>query len=201
MSSSQFLSQPSCDLDIYLPSELDSEESLSYQSPEMLIRLFQINTPSSAHRAETHLFDPLTDDMQALSVLTDEDYSSMSEEDFNTTNVTCYPWEQSTVVPHIPSELQSNCSFPLLSTPNSPSYSNKIDVRRFNFIDEATGRERRPFLYEFIRSLLDHDEFSHIASYVDRKHGVFKLHKPKEIAQLWKQVKGRNSDNSKLTIF
>ena len=215
MSSPQFVSQLTCDLDIYLPSELDSEESLSYQSPEMLIRLFQINTPSSAHRTETHLFDPLTDDMQALSVLTDEDYASMNEEDFNTMDVTGYPWEQSTVVPHIPSELQVNSNFPLspsasdmykyqqssLSPSNSPSYSNKIDVRRFNFIDEATGRERRPFLYEFIRLLLDHDEFSHIASYVDRKQGVFKLHKPKEIAQLWKQVKGRNSDNSKFTIF
>jgi hypothetical protein len=210
MCSSTFISQPSWDLDMYLPSELDCEDAASYQSPEMLLRLFNIDTPSSAHRAGSQLFDPLSNDLEALSVLTDEDFASIDNTIYGMNNAIDYPWKQSTVVPHVSSELNSSFNFSLspssndtcarqqgnLSPPSSPSCV--INTKKFYVIEEATGRERRPFLYEFIRLVLENDEYSHIASYVDRKQGIFKLHKPKEIAQFWKQVKGRNSDNSKL---
>ncbi|CAF4932534.1 unnamed protein product, partial [Rotaria magnacalcarata] len=62
--------------------------------------------------------------------------------------------------------------------------------------DVLTGRLRRPLLHEFIRLLVEYDEYSDVAEYLDRERGIFKLHKPDEVAELWKCVKGRNSDNN-----
>ena len=91
--------------------------------------------------------------------------------------------------------------------PSSEVQVVNVECHRENFsnswlvYDEKHGRERRPFLHEFIRMLLDNDEYSHIAAYIDRKHGIFKLFSSKEVAQLWKRVKGRNSSSSKSILM
>jgi hypothetical protein len=63
---------------------------------------------------------------------------------------------------------------------------------------EIDGKKRRPFLHEFLRQLLDNKNYCHVVEYVDRKKGVFKFCERNEAAKLWQQVKGRNSDSSKL---
>ncbi|CAF1665735.1 unnamed protein product [Rotaria magnacalcarata] len=50
--------------------------------------------------------------------------------------------------------------------------------------------------YPEILNVLQYDEYSDVAEYLDRERGIFKLHKPDEVAELWKCVKGRNSDNN-----
>jgi hypothetical protein len=209
MCNSQFVSQPSWDLDIYLPSELDFEETLFYQSPEMLIHSINFDMPPLAHRIESNLFDPITDDVEASLALTDDELSLIN---IDISDITNYFYEQSTVVPHIPNlsnQSKMNINSPLspspsvksnISQPNSPVYSNQFNIKKFLVFDELTGRERRPLLHEFIRLILENDQYLHIAEYTDRKQGIFKLHKPKDIAELWKHVKGRNSDNSKLNL-
>lgn len=79
----------------------------------------------------------------------------------------------------------------------SSSADDDEDLKQWVIYDPTTARERRPLLYEFIRMLLDKDEYRHIAEYRDRNRGIFKLHAPKEVAKLWQRVKGRNSDTSK----
>lgn len=69
-----------------------------------------------------------------------------------------------------------------------------ISIEEWLIMDEASGRSRRPLLHEFLRQLLDNENFSHIATYVDRKRGIFKFQQKKVAAELWQIVKGRNSD-------
>jgi len=203
MCSPQFISQSSWDLGIYLPSELDSEANLYYQSAEMLIHSINFDVTSSAHRMELDLFDPTSDDVEASSALIDDAIPSPNKTHFDKNDLTNYFYEQSTVVPHIPnlsneSIMNDDCSLsPSSSDMSSP---NPHNIKKFLVFDETTRRERRPLLHEFIRIVLEKDEYSHIAEYIDRKKGIFKLHQPKEVAELWKQVKGRNSDNGKLNF-
>jgi hypothetical protein len=202
MCSLQLVSQQSYDLDMYLPSKIDFEDELFCSSVDMLTHSIDFDFISSAHRTDSDLFDPITDDMAASSTFI---LGVPHNNSFHKNDVTSYLHEPSTVVPHIPGSprrSQMNGNFPLspssidninMSPPSSPS----IDIKKFLVFDETTGRERRPLLHEFIRLILENDEYSHIAQYIDRKQGIFKLHKPNDVSDLWKQVKGRNSDNSK----
>jgi len=165
---------------------------------------------------ESEVFIPANDDVEALTALSIDDvFSTMNSDSDDNTD---YFHERSTVESHTPnlsSGSQLHATYPLspssinpsekqrskMSLPSSPLYSEHVDERKFHIVDQVTGRARRPYLHEYIRLLLENDEYSHIIQYVDRKQGIFKLHKPKEIADLWKRVKARNSDNSKLIFI
>jgi hypothetical protein len=211
MCRSQLLSQQSYDLDMYLPSAIDFEDTLLYQSADELTHSFEFDLVSSTHRTELDLFDPITNDMEASSILTNDGQLSIDNNNtFNKYDVNTYLYGRSTVVPHIENSSTMNIHFPLspvlidklnMSLPNSPLSPNRINIKKFLVFDETTGRERRPLLHEFLRLVLEYDEYSHMAEYIDRKLGIFKLHKPKDVSDLWKQVKGRNSDNSKLNFL
>jgi hypothetical protein len=209
MCSSQLMFQKSWDLGMYLPSELESEDTLSYQSPEALMSSIDFSQIPVSHRMEPNFFDPLNDDMEASSALSDDEVFSTNNDNFFMNDLASYFQGSSTVIPHTPNLSNKSVNSPLsptpsesnsISSPNSPSCSNRFNTRKFLVFDVTTGRERRPLLHEFIRLLLEYAEYSHIAEYVDRKQGIFKLHKTKDISELWKQVKGRNSDNRK-SIF
>ncbi|CAF0917844.1 unnamed protein product [Rotaria sordida] len=209
-----FISQPSWDLGVYLPSELDFEDTIVYQSPEVLLRSFNINTASSAHRSESELFDLINNDMEAISTLTDSDILSIDDNTFDTMDVAAYFSGQCTVASHIPivdnkKTLHDNKPLPVSSNRAYKSQkknyvlsselcipSKFMNIKEFHVYDNTTGRFRRPLLHEFIRLILENDEYSHIAEYIDRKRGIFKLYQPDVVADLWKQVKGRNSDNN-----
>jgi hypothetical protein len=209
---SQLIPQLSQDLDIYLPSELDSEETLLYQSPEMLIHSINFDPTLSSHRLEFDLFDLINDDVKAALSLINNTRPSINNNNFDTNNITDYFCEQSTVVPHVPnlsSESIMNVNSPLspssvetknISPANSPSHQNQFNIQKFLVFDPTTGRERRPLLHEFLRRILDIDEYSHIAEYTDRQQGIFKVHKRKALAELWRHIKGRNSDNGKFNF-
>ena len=83
----------------------------------------------------------------------------------------------------------------------SELHLNSIDIKKFLVYDKTTGRQRRPLLHEFIRIILETDEYSHLAEYIDRKNGIFKLYQPDQISQLWQYVKGRNSDNGEFKSY
>jgi hypothetical protein len=76
-----------------------------------------------------------------------------------------------------------------------------LDGDQLSIFKCAQGRSRRPLLHEFIRMLLDNSQYSHIAEYIDRKHGIFRLKIPKEVARLWKVAKGRHSKASKSKVI
>ncbi|CAF3249711.1 unnamed protein product [Rotaria socialis] len=211
MSRSEFVSQPSCDLSIYLPNELNIQESENYQSVETLMRLFGVNPLQSSHRMDVELFDPLNNDTEAL-LLTDETFSS-DVKNFKPIDFSDCFFEESKVIPHLstgesnlrpndynpssPSAKSIHRSQKKNASSSKPFSSSSCDaIKKFLVYDVVTGRLRRPLLHEFIRLLVEYDEYSDVAEYLDRKRGIFKLHKPEEVAELWKNVKGRNSDNN-----
>lgn len=193
MSAAQFFSQQSYDLDAYLPQDIDFEDLLLFQSPDCLTHSFDFEPMPSAHRNDLHPFEPMVADVNATEVLTTQESCLPNDKQIRINN---YLSEQSMVIPHIPTPVKKTSARG--KSPLSPTRTDRYDViEKFMVFDATTGRERRPLLHEFIRILLESGDYSHLAEYADRRQEIFKLHKPKEIAELWKRVKGRNSDNSK----
>lgn len=197
MSAAQYFSQPSYDMDEYFLGGVDLEEALLCQSTDFLTHSFDFEQTPSAHRNDLNIFEPIIDDINASTALTKQEPFVPNDNYCNQTCVNTYLTDRSSmVVPHIPKASKESTATG--KSPLSPCRTNRTDiVERFIVFDATTGRERRPLLHEFIRMVLENDDYSHIAEYSDRRQDIFKLHKPKEIAELWKQVKGRNSDNRK----
>ncbi|CAF4183208.1 unnamed protein product [Rotaria sp. Silwood2] len=82
-----------------------------------------------------------------------------------------------------------------------PSNLPHTNAREWNVMDDGTGKLRKPYLYEFLRHLLDNPNYSYIASYVDRNKGTFKFYEKNTAAELWQRVKGRNSDSGIILAF
>jgi hypothetical protein len=62
--------------------------------------------------------------------------------------------------------------------------------------DSLTYKLRPPKLYEFLRLLLDNPRYISYASWIKKNDGLFKIHRPIQVAYLWKQVKVRKSNGS-----
>ncbi|CAF1238618.1 unnamed protein product [Didymodactylos carnosus] len=81
----------------------------------------------------------------------------------------------------------------LLPTTPTRMLSRLVDIADWLVVDGTTKRKRRPYLHEFLRRLLDNPKCHDLATYIDPQKGIFKLHKPDTVADLWKYIKGRNS--------
>lgn len=64
--------------------------------------------------------------------------------------------------------------------------------------DMNSARYRPPRLYEFLILLLRKPHYASYASFIDRSKGVFQIHQPEKVAELWQAVKSRQS-NQKMT--
>ena len=177
--------------DIYLPNELVEEKGLAYQSVDVLVEEFGRCVASPMQLDESELVD---DTMTMPSECINELIrlrTSVSEHDDILE----------------PSEVKPVRRAPLMDTDVNarPAYSpsfNKPVQKSSTFdpwviIDPVTRHARRPLLHEFILQLLATDQYSHLAEYTDRKHGIFKFHDPIGVATLWSSVKRRNSGRSK----
>jgi len=69
-----------------------------------------------------------------------------------------------------------------------PTHPNEWLVR-----DRTSRRLRPPRLYEFLYLLLQKSSYASYASYTDKSQGIFQVHEPEKIADLWRQVKNRQS--------
>lgn len=90
---------------------------------------------------------------------------------------------------------------PLKKSLSRSSSSSSVDPQPINmndwYVKDKNGKKRRPLLHEFLRILLDNENYSHIAKYVDKKNGIFKFYHREKAAELWQLVKGRNTDSGK----
>ena len=59
--------------------------------------------------------------------------------------------------------------------------------------DKASKRQRPPRLFEFLLLLLENPTYASYASYTNKSQGIFQVHDPDKIADLWEQVKNRQS--------
>lgn len=60
--------------------------------------------------------------------------------------------------------------------------------------DNSSCKIRPPKLYEFLGLLLDNSRYISYASWVNGREGLFKIHKPIQVAYLWKRVKVRKTN-------
>ncbi|UJR09644.1 hypothetical protein I4U23_013878 [Adineta vaga] len=200
---SEDFSPPAHVFDDYLPATL-TDDDLRYRCSDALLNSpdFDMTEFSSGHRQNPDLFDPLSDDRKAAEAFQDDSEFSMDSTYHDDNDIGTYLLESSSVIPHIPNLSVSTSTTEMYHTPqyhssppNSPNYFNRKCTKGFLIHDHATGKDRRPYLHEFLRLLLEDEEYEHVIQFVDRKQGIFKLNKPNEIAELWKQAKGRNTDN------
>jgi hypothetical protein len=75
------------------------------------------------------------------------------------------------------------------------SSSNDIptDPKEWRVKDQASKRDRPPRLYEFLILLLQKPHYASYASYKDKSQGIFEVHQPEKVADLWQQIKNRQS--------
>jgi hypothetical protein len=92
-------------------------------------------------------------------------------------------------------------SYKSSSTSPSSQISDIDDNEPFNpkewiISDSVSGRKRAPKLYEFLHLLLNHQRYISYASWLNKDEGIFKIHKPIQVASLWKKVKVRRTGGS-----
>ncbi len=74
-------------------------------------------------------------------------------------------------------------------------YSFDIPLVRREWLvqDSISKRQRSPRLFEFLVLLLGKSRYESYASFTDRSKGIFQIHQPNKVAELWQAVKSRQS--------
>lgn len=89
-------------------------------------------------------------------------------------------------------------SFDLDNVMNQFTSDIPINRREWMMEDALTKRLRSPRLFEFLVLLLTNFHYESYASFTDRSKGIFQIHRPEKVAELWQAVKSRQS-NQKMT--
>lgn len=111
-------------------------------------------------------------------------------------------------IPEIPpSTMSYDIEMPMIKKPGKrkqsrPSKMPLQDLPNVNewYVRDESGRRRRPLLFEFLRQLLNDENYADIAGFVDKQRGIFKFHQREKAAQLWGIIKGRNGTSSKFFL-
>ncbi|UJR32934.1 hypothetical protein I4U23_020395 [Adineta vaga] len=73
-----------------------------------------------------------------------------------------------------------------------------LDRKEWLLPDVSSSRLRSPRLFEFLILLVTKPHYESYASFTDRHKGIFQIHQPEKVAELWQAVKSRQS-NQKMT--
>jgi hypothetical protein len=68
-----------------------------------------------------------------------------------------------------------------------------LNPKEWQIIDKISKRQRPPRLYEFLILLLQKSHYETYASFKDKSLGIFEVHEPEKVAELWQQIKNRQS--------
>jgi hypothetical protein len=71
-----------------------------------------------------------------------------------------------------------------------------FDLNEWMIHDCVSRKIRPPKLYEFLRLLLNNPRYVSYASWINKNEGLFKIHRPSEVACLWKKMKVRRTMGS-----
>ncbi|CAF1124409.1 unnamed protein product [Rotaria sordida] len=86
-------------------------------------------------------------------------------------------------------ELEPTCDVPDSSLHNMP-----INQKEWLVMDKGFKRQRPPRLYQFFLLLLENPYYASYASYTNKSEGIFQIHEPEKVADLWQQVKSRQAN-------
>ncbi|CAF3352522.1 unnamed protein product [Rotaria sp. Silwood2] len=87
---------------------------------------------------------------------------------------------------------------PTFNPADNVSYDMTTNSREWLVMDKASKRQRPPRLYEYLLLLLENSHYTSYASYTNKSEGIFQIHEPEKVAELWQKVKSRQS-NQKMT--
>ncbi|CAF0810487.1 unnamed protein product [Adineta steineri] len=68
-----------------------------------------------------------------------------------------------------------------------------FDAKEWFVHDSTAGKLRPPRQNEFLYKLLEDSRYSSHISWLDRNEGLFKIHDPNRVAELWIKVKSRQT--------
>jgi hypothetical protein len=80
------------------------------------------------------------------------------------------------------------------SSDNDDDDGEPFDLEEWMIQDSSSSKIRPPKLYEFLRLLLDKPNYISYASWANKNEGLFTIHKPIQVALLWKKVKARKTN-------
>lgn len=84
-------------------------------------------------------------------------------------------------------------SYPIFDPVQSSSNTIPTNPKEWMVTDQTSKRLRPPRLFEFLILLLQKPHYVSYASYINQSQGIFQIHKPDMVADLWQQVKNRQS--------
>ena len=91
---------------------------------------------------------------------------------------------------------ESDPSQTVISTDEDDDLDIAFDPNEWFVTPPSTQKRRAPLLYEFLRLLLNNSRYQRFVSWINEDEGLFHLHQPIQVANLWKQVKRRRSHHS-----
>jgi hypothetical protein len=97
-----------------------------------------------------------------------------------------------------PSPFELDSSFDLDDMLKIMSFDIPLNRKEWLVQDRVSKRHRSPRLFEFLILLLGKSHYESYASFCDRSKGLFQIHQPAKVAELWQAVKSRQS-NQKMT--
>ena len=90
-----------------------------------------------------------------------------------------------------------SCTEPMNWPPSHSSANDEpLDLDELIIQDIASRKIGIPKLHAFLRLLLDNDNYASYASWLDKSHGLFRIHKPTQVANLWRRIKTRKMSSS-----
>jgi len=137
-------------------------------------------TDSTADQLEINLFDDLLGSENSL-----EEYFGNHNSTSMDFNFLDDPIEES--------EILSEEWWSSVNPVDSSSKDIPTDPKEWRVKDQASKRHRPPRLYEFLILLLQKPHYASYASYKDKSQGIFEVHQPEKVADLWQQIKNRQS--------
>ncbi|CAF1276836.1 unnamed protein product [Adineta steineri] len=95
----------------------------------------------------------------------------------------------------IPSPSEPTTTTTFTPIPDESTDSRVIDFNQdeWRVIDSKTGKQRSPRQHEFLRLLLENPRYCSYATWLDKSQGLFTFLLPEEVAELWNNVKSRQT--------
>ncbi|CAF1198187.1 unnamed protein product [Adineta steineri] len=88
----------------------------------------------------------------------------------------------------------SESSQPTFALSEDLSHDIPINPKEWLVMHANTHRLKPPHLFEFLLRVVQHPVYASYASYSNKSEGIFQVHKPKKIADLWEKVKSRQAN-------
>jgi hypothetical protein len=79
------------------------------------------------------------------------------------------------------------------SQPSDDDAKETLNFKEWIIQDDFACKIRPPKLCEFLRLLLSNSRYVSYASWLNENEGLFKIHQPMQIADLWGKIKGRKT--------